>query len=162
MKKDELAKQAAQVEQPKIPQGWPTNAMIDAGRRAAESHGPLLGNGQSLWHIFSAMLSAAPATDTQLDPVFWYKPLKNGFYEGPHHNNSGLGKMQRDEEPGKWFPLYTTPPASSALVEAAELIRIFQNNMGPHRGVLTEEDRILWDRANALRADIEAEKKGQP
>ncbi len=42
------------------PSEWPTNAMIEAGRKAAESHGPLLGNGQSLWHIFRDMLAAAP------------------------------------------------------------------------------------------------------
>lgn len=45
-----------------VPAGWPTNEMIEAGRKAAESHGPLLGNGQSLWHIFHDMLAAAPAT----------------------------------------------------------------------------------------------------
>lgn len=43
-----------------VPSEWPTNAMIEAGRKAAESHGPLLGNGQSLWHIFRDMLAAAP------------------------------------------------------------------------------------------------------
>lgn len=43
-----------------VPAGWPTNEMIEAGRKAAMSHGPLLGNGQSLWHIFRDMLAAAP------------------------------------------------------------------------------------------------------
>jgi hypothetical protein len=43
-----------------VPQGWPTNEMIEAGRKAANTHGPLLGNGQSLWHIFRDMLAAAP------------------------------------------------------------------------------------------------------
>ncbi|WP_353627556.1 hypothetical protein ABNQ24_12380 [Ralstonia pseudosolanacearum] len=42
-----------------IPDDWPTNQMIDAGRRAADSHGPLLGNGQSLWHVFRDMIAAA-------------------------------------------------------------------------------------------------------
>lgn len=53
--KSEAAPAVAQV-----PQGWPTNEMIEAGRKAAMSHGPLLGNGQSLWHIFRDMLAAAP------------------------------------------------------------------------------------------------------
>ena len=43
-----------------VPPSWPTNAMIEAGRKAAASHGPLLGNGQSLWHIFRDMYAAAP------------------------------------------------------------------------------------------------------
>lgn len=43
-----------------VAEGWPTDAMIEAGRKSAESHGALLGNGQSLWHIFRDMLAAAP------------------------------------------------------------------------------------------------------
>lgn len=43
-----------------VPSGWPTDEMIEAGRKAADSHGCLLGSGQSLWHIFRDMLAAAP------------------------------------------------------------------------------------------------------
>lgn len=42
----------------KLPDAWPTDEMIEAGRKAAESHGMLLGNGQSLWHVFRDMLAA--------------------------------------------------------------------------------------------------------
>lgn len=55
-----LAQMAAPVAAA-VPTNWPTNEMIEAGRKAAQSHGALLGNGQSLWHIFRAMLAAAPA-----------------------------------------------------------------------------------------------------
>jgi hypothetical protein len=41
-----------------LPDNWPSDKMIEAGRRAAESHGPLMGNGQSLWHVFRDMLEA--------------------------------------------------------------------------------------------------------
>lgn len=41
-----------------IPEEWPTDRMMEAGRRAADSHGPLLGSGQSLWHVFRDMLAA--------------------------------------------------------------------------------------------------------
>lgn len=43
------------------------------------------------------------------EPMFWYRPLRDSFYEGPIHNNSVLGKMLRDEKPDEWRPLYTAP-----------------------------------------------------
>ena len=55
------AGQATAAAQPVVPAEWPTNEMIDAGRKAAASQGRLLGSGQSLWHVFRAMLAAAPA-----------------------------------------------------------------------------------------------------
>ena len=48
-----------------VPLNWPTNEMIEAGRKAAISHGPLLGGGQSLWHVFRDMLAAAPSPQKQ-------------------------------------------------------------------------------------------------
>lgn len=47
------------------------------------------------------------------EPLFWYRPCRGGLYEGPHHNNSNLGKMLRDERPGEWVPLYAAPQASA-------------------------------------------------
>lgn len=61
MQKAELAAGQATAAQPVVPAEWPTNEMIDAGRKAAASQGRLLGSGQSLWHVFRAMLAAAPA-----------------------------------------------------------------------------------------------------
>ena len=55
-----LAAGQATAAQPVVPAEWPTNEMIDAGRKAAASQGRLLGSGQSLWHVFRAMLAAAP------------------------------------------------------------------------------------------------------
>ena len=49
----------------RVPPNWPTNEMIEAGRKAAISHGPLLGGGQSLWHVFRDMLAAAPSPQKQ-------------------------------------------------------------------------------------------------
>lgn len=49
----------------RVPPNWPTNEMIEAGRKAAMSHGPLLGGGQSLWHVFLDMLAAAPSPQKQ-------------------------------------------------------------------------------------------------
>jgi hypothetical protein len=46
------------------------------------------------------------------EPLFWYRPCRDGMYEGPVHNNSVGGKMLRDEKPDEWKPLYTTPPAA--------------------------------------------------
>ena len=65
-----------------------------------------------------------PAVNQQLtteqEPVFWYRPVCDGeMYEGPHHNNSTLGKMLREEKPGEWKPLYAAPvlaaPAAVAV-----------------------------------------------
>lgn len=50
------------------PAEWPTNEMIDAGRKAAASQGRLLGSGQSLWHVFRAMLATAPAQPAAQQP----------------------------------------------------------------------------------------------
>ena len=52
--------------------------------------------------------NAAPVQE----PLFWYRPCRDGMYEGPVHNNSVGGKMLRDEKPDEWKPLYTTPPAA--------------------------------------------------
>ena len=56
-----LAAGQATAAQAVVPAEWPTNEMIDTGRKAAASQGRLLGSGQSLWHVFRAMLAAAPA-----------------------------------------------------------------------------------------------------
>lgn len=57
--------QPTQAQAGAVPLNWPTNEMIEAGRKAAISHGPLLGGGQSLWHVFRDMLAAAPSPQKQ-------------------------------------------------------------------------------------------------
>lgn len=47
---------------PIAPEGWPTQAMVAAGRQAAESVGDQLGTEVGLWVVFQAMLNAAPST----------------------------------------------------------------------------------------------------
>ena len=59
----------------------------------------------------AAMEYTPPAAPVQ-EPLFWYRPCRDGMYEGPVHNNSVGGKMLRDEKPDEWKPLYTTPPAA--------------------------------------------------
>ena len=61
MQKAALAAGQATAAQTVVPAEWPANEMIDAGRKAAASQGRLLGSGQSLWHVFRAMIAAAPA-----------------------------------------------------------------------------------------------------
>ena len=66
-----LAAGQATAAQAVVPAEWPTNEMIDAGRKAAASQGRLLGSGQSLWHVFRAMIAAAPAQPAaQPDPAY--------------------------------------------------------------------------------------------
>lgn len=40
------------------------------------------------------------------EPLFWYRPRSDGFYEGPIHN-AQIEKVR--EESGAWKPLYTHP-----------------------------------------------------
>ena len=40
------------------------------------------------------------------EPLFWYRPLREGMYEGPVHHRSVGGKMMRDEKPSEWKPLH--------------------------------------------------------
>lgn len=49
------------------------------------------------------LISAGSECVKTAAPIFWYRPHKNGFYEGPIHN----AQMQcsRDQEDG-WIPLY--------------------------------------------------------
>ncbi|MBC7202543.1 MAG: hypothetical protein H5U29_03315 [Pusillimonas sp.] len=56
-------------------------------------------------------IRAAIEADRQArgEPLFWYRPIDDGMYEGPVHNNSVGGKMLRDEKPSEWKPLYDAP-----------------------------------------------------
>ena len=57
------------------------------------------------------------------EPMFWYRPLRDGMYEGPIHNNSVGGKMYRDEAPNEWKPLYTasiSEPVKERISEPVE------------------------------------------
>ncbi len=64
---------------------------------------------------FDAALLQSTAMPAQKEckPVFYWRPLKDGMYEGPVHANSVGGKMMRDEKPDEWKPLYaeSTPAA---------------------------------------------------
>lgn len=60
-------------------------------------------------------------------PMFWYRPLRDGMYEGPIHNNSIGGKMYRDEAPNEWKPLYTAPISEPVKERISEPV----NNLEP-------------------------------
>lgn len=45
----------------------------------------------------------------EAEPLFWYRPCRDGLYEGPVHHKSVGGTMLRAEKPGEWFPLYASP-----------------------------------------------------
>lgn len=52
------------------------------------------------------------------DPVFWYRPLRDGLYEGPIHNAAIENGRERS---GTWVPLYATLPAQQEPVSAQAL-----------------------------------------
>ena len=52
-------------------------------------------------------LRQAIAEAEKQQPLFWYRPRSDGFYEGPIHNAQIETVRQ---ESGAWEPLYTHPP----------------------------------------------------
>ena len=50
----------------------------------------------------------------EAEPVFYWRPLQDGLYEGPHHAQSVHGRLMREAKPGEWHPLYATPPTTDA------------------------------------------------
>jgi Lar family restriction alleviation protein len=79
-----------------------TNPVYRRGWSAGYKHGA--------WQAKNCAPAAqqAPAAQPVADavPLFWYRPCRDGLYEGPHHHNSVGGRMLRDEKPGEWVPLY--------------------------------------------------------
>lgn len=49
-----------------------------------------------------------PPQPAQQEPLFWYRPRSDGFYEGPIHN-AQIEQIRKDS--GGWQPLYTRPQA---------------------------------------------------
>lgn len=54
------------------------------------------------------------------EPVFYWRPLKDGLYEGPHHARSVHGRLMREAKPGEWHPLYAGRPPREAEPVARE------------------------------------------
>jgi hypothetical protein len=69
-------------------------------------------------------LRTAIAELESAEPVFWYRPLDNGCYEGPKHN-SQMEKVRKTS--GVWFPLFTHPAQSrdSIIEECANVCEGF-------------------------------------
>lgn len=57
-----------------------------------------------------------------VEPLFWYRPCRDGLYEGPIFHNSVGGKMLRDEKPLEWKPLYSVPPETVAQIEREQVM----------------------------------------
>lgn len=85
-----------------------------------------------------AELAATAEADAQpveekSSPMFWVRLLHDGLYKGPVHNNSVLGKMQRDEKPDQWVPLYRQempPPTGWTLVPIGDLKELYDSLHG--------------------------------
>lgn len=82
---------------------------------------------------------------SEQEPMFWYRRLRDGMYEGPIHNNSVLGKMLRNEKPNEWKPLYTAPP-SKQWVGLTDEERMHFNNRLSGSGVAEEIESVLRNR----------------
>ena len=112
------------------------------------------------------LMASAPTTEAQVEPVAW----------GMRDKSTGLildviCPDEHESFEGEYtIPLYTTPPASSALVEAAE--KAYEALQNSQQYVEASANKKLLDgwgeqldeaesASIALRAAIEAEKKGQ-
>lgn len=59
------------------------------------------------WHVHANTVSLAiEYFGQEHPPVFWYRKLDDGLYEGPYHASSDLGKQMRESIHGNWTPLY--------------------------------------------------------
>lgn len=67
----------------------------------------------------SQVLTAGCPTTPQ-EPLFWYRPVGDGLYEGPHHHNSTEGRRLRAAKPGEWQPLYDHAAAPAQPLAAPE------------------------------------------
>ena len=180
-----LAKQAAQVEPPK---GWKL-VPVDLIKRAADAINWHLepespDEYEETWKELLSMLSASPTTEAQVEPVGYVNPadiiscLNNRRDGNPHDVHT----WSEQKNSFRTVAIYTTPPASSALVEAADyesakecavllatLLREQSENVFALRSALgamltqfgMDEDEWNKPTFNQARAAVEAEKKGQ-
>jgi hypothetical protein len=63
------------------------------------------------------------------DPLFWYRPRSDGYYEGPIHN-ARIEKARR--ESGAWHPLYTRPwsPKNWMPIELSGVAKTIKEGVG--------------------------------
>ena len=104
-----------------VPEGWKLVPVepADSQIRAAQDTWWHACNCETYWdQIYAAMLAAAPQPPTaekssgveqpqgEQEPLFWYRPRRDGLYEGPLHK-SQIERVRK--ESGGWVPLYTHP-----------------------------------------------------
>ena len=134
-----LAAGQATAAQAVVPAEWPTNEMIDAGRKAAASQGRLLGSGQSLWHVFRAMLAAAPAQPAAQQGVA-YAALPTSSYAGRVYEEGFLIGT---------CPLYTADQLH-AFADATHTLRASHEQASSQAG---EYPALVCDYCGALTPD---------
>lgn len=109
------------------------------------------------------MLAAAPQPPTaekssgveqpqgEQEPLFWYRPRRDGLYEGPLHK-SQIERVRK--ESGGWVPLYTRPQPCQPLTDA---------QINDHRLALPYDGEDLpdpWDFKQGVRAAERAHRIG--
>lgn len=69
-------------------------------------------NDSDAWtRIRGIAIAALQERQGEAEPLFWYRPCGDGFYEGPIHN----AQIERvRQQSGVWVPLYPAPPAAVA------------------------------------------------
>ena len=139
-------------------------AMTDQGKRALEAI-------ESLDAVIDAMISAAPTTEAQVEPVLYINPRD---IEALKLYSKQCSAVIYRENSNTRIPLYTTPPASAALVEATilrereECARVCDfleqvtvSEFSMERRFANNRDLAAAIRARG-RAALEAEKKDAP
>lgn len=127
--------------------------LSDLLREHVEKGDPVdVANLAMMLHQNRQSIQPAPQPQQQAsEPLFWYRPIADGMYEGPVHNNSVGGKMLRDEKPGEWKPLHGAPqpqqiPEGYKTIIGRLLDRIDHEGCTP----------LDWPEYEAARAMLEA------
>lgn len=125
--------------------------------REGRNHDTETGDAQ---RVLSEIEAEIAALSTDAEPVFWYRPLNDGLYEGPVYASSIGGKMLRDEKPGEWHPLYAAPPAPAvavkdAIAEAEALADRAGIDIGDDRDMFVDDLAKTLTRFAALSAQVQ-------
>jgi len=94
-----------------------------------------------------ALLAKLAGVDAE--PLFWYRPRSDGFYEGPIHN-AQIEEVRK--ESGSWEPLHTLPGAA-ALQAMNEQLRDQNTELDKACAALEAERDTLQARVAELEAD---------
>ena len=79
------------------------------------------------WHSAGRDVVTAAAPQPEAEPVFWYRPLSDGGWEGPVSNGC-IGEVRKLS--GAWVPLYAHPPVQDDIKRLVRELDVLLNGEG--------------------------------